>query len=329
MPVSVILPLYNGRRYLAEAVQSVSRQTRPPDELIVVDDGSTDGGVELLEGIPAPFPVKIVVQENAGQSAARNEGVRVAGGELLAIRDQDDAWHPEHLAVLCAAFRDPFVGWSYSDFDEIDGSGRTVTLSFLNEHGVSHPKRSLGACLGGDLMVIPSASVIRRTAFDAWGGFDEALQGYEDDDLYVRAFRSGWRLVYCRLALTRFRIHDTSSSANGLFVESRVRFSKKLEAAVADDRRLNRYYFRDLVAPRFFATSLDDYVHAVSDRNWHNAETALITLKYFARRRRDYKAIRWKLALVSNPRLFRHLMQIHDSLPSRLRLNRNPVLKLR
>ena len=72
-------------------------------------------------------------------------------------------------------------------------------------------------------MVVPSASVVRRAAFEEVGGFDETLRGYEDDDLYVRGFRAGWRFAFHAEALTAFRVHDSSDSVSGRFIESRVR----------------------------------------------------------------------------------------------------------
>ncbi|HEY4590097.1 MAG TPA: glycosyltransferase, partial [Thermoanaerobaculia bacterium] len=90
--ISAILPVFNGRRFLPDAVRSVLAQTLPPCELIVVDDGSTDSSLEALENLPpAPFPVRVLRQANAGQSAARNAAAREATGEYLAFLDQDDA----------------------------------------------------------------------------------------------------------------------------------------------------------------------------------------------------------------------------------------------
>lgn len=328
--VSTVLPVYAGRRHLREAVDSVIHQTQPPAELIVVNDGSVAEDLDFLHGITAPFPIRIVHQTNAGQSAARNRGSHVAAGELLAFLDQDDLWHPRHLAVLCQPFTDdPDVVWSYSDFDEIDVEGRYVIRSYLREHGVVHPKNSLVACLEGDLMVLPSASVVRRDAFDALGGFDEALRGYEDDDLYVRAFRAGGRFAFHDEALTRYRVHLDGDSAGRGFAQSRSRFSRKLRDTISDDRRSGRYYFRDVIAPRFFAASLDDYVRAVSARDWPASELALRDLMYYARFRRDRTAVLWKLACVRNPRLFRELLRFHDLLPASLRLTKNPAVRLR
>jgi glycosyltransferase involved in cell wall biosynthesis len=328
--VTTVLPVYAGRRHLREAVDSVVHQTQPPTELVVVNDGSSAEDLEFLHGLTAPFPIRIVHQSNAGQSAARNRGSQIATGELLAFLDQDDAWHPRHLAVLCQPFRDdPEVVWSYGDFDEIDAEGRDVTRSYLRQHGVAHPKSTLGACLERDLMVLPSASVVRRDVYDTLGGFDETLRGYEDEDLYVRAFRTGGRFAFHDEALTRYRVHLDGDSAGHGFAESRRRFSRKLRETVTDDRRSGRYYFRDLIAPRFFAASLDDYLRAVSARDWPASRLALRDLQHYGRLRRDRGAVAWKLAFVSNPRLFRQLLRLHDLLPASLRLTKNPSVRLR
>jgi len=327
--VSAILPVYNGGAHLVDAVESATRQTQPPDELIVVDDGSTDEAqFDFLDSIPAPFPIRIERQPNAGQSAARNRGAAVARGTLLAFLDQDDVWHPRHLATLVGSFvDDPELAWAYSDFDEIDGDGHVVTRSFLGHHGIIHPKRTLSACVERDLMAVPSASVVSRAAFDALGGFDEALRGYEDDDLYVRGFRSGWRFAFHAEPLTAFRVHAVSDSVTGRFIDSRVRYAENLRDAIVDDKRANRYYFRELVAPRFFTTSLDDYVRAVSARDWSAAKQARDALRHFGRLRGKKPRIR--LLLIRSPRLFRLMMRLNDAMPARLRLTRNELIRFR
>ena len=88
------------------------------------------------------------------------------------------------------------MGWAYCDFDEMDFNGNLVTRAFLCVHKVLNPKRTIYECVASDLMVLPSASVLRRAAFEQVGGFDEALSGYEDDDLFVRFIRLGWEHVF-------------------------------------------------------------------------------------------------------------------------------------
>jgi glycosyltransferase involved in cell wall biosynthesis len=328
--IAVVLPVYNGRRYLRDALDSVLAQTLQPSELIVVDDGSQDGSSEVLGGFSAPFPVRTMRQENRGQSAARNLAARGVDCELVAWLDQDDRWYPRHLEVLAAALAtDPGVGWAYSDFDEIDRDGLLVTRDFLHEHHVSHPKSTLAACVERDLMVLPSASLVRRAALEAVGGFDEELSGYEDDDLFVRIFRAGWRHAFVPGATLSFRIHGGSSSAEGRFLASRRRYAEKLAAALPDDTRMRRYYLRDSIAPRFFETCLDDYVRAISRRDWAAAELAAEGLRYFADLRRPGVALRSKMWFARSPRLFRRLVRLNDALPRPLRFVRHPGVTLR
>lgn len=330
MSVTAILPVYNGRKFLRGAVESVLAQTLPPCELIVVDDGSTDGSLDAIEGLTASFPIRILRQENAGQSTARNLAARQATGDYLAFLDQDDRWHPQHLELLVAPLEaEPANGWAYSDFDEIDLGGNVVTLAFLHAHGVRHPKRTIYECVAGDLMVLPSASILRRTAFEAVGGFDEQLCGYEDDDLFVRMFRAGWGHAFVDRPLVRFRIHTNGSSSSARFIESRLRYASKLAALLPDDPRMRRYYVPEAIAPRFFLTSLDDYVRACSAYEWDEARLALGVVNHFAALRRRSLRLRLKLAWIQHPRLFRTLLAINDRLPYRLRFIRNPTLTLR
>jgi hypothetical protein len=178
-------------------------------------------------------------------------------------------------------------------------------------------------------MVLPSASVLRRTAFQAVGGFDESLSGYEDDDLFVRFFRSGWEQVFLDRTLVRFRVHDSGSSATRRFLDSRIGFTQKLIALLPDDPRMMRFYLRDAIAPRFFQVSLDDYVRACSAGEWDDARLALSLVNRFAALRQPSLGLRWKLAWIQSPRCFRLLVDLNDHLPLRLRFARNPSVTLR
>jgi glycosyltransferase involved in cell wall biosynthesis len=258
--VSVVMPIYNGARHCVEALASVFAQTRLPDEVIVIDDGSDDLSVELLQAMDAPVPVKIERQTNQGQSAARNAGIRLVTGSMVAFLDQDDLWTPDHLERLCGALeRDPTVAWAFGDFDEIDDGGRVVTRAYLAHHGVHTARTSLGELLAADLMVLPSASVIRRDALEAVGGFDPDLSGYEDDDLFIRMFRAGYRSVCVPLPLTAYRVHAAGSSSTDAFRRSRVRFLAKMHGLLPDHVRPNRYWVQDYLYPRLFDATLLEY----------------------------------------------------------------------
>ena len=263
--ISVVVPLHNGADHCVAAVASVLDQTRPPDEVIVVDDGSDDLGAEAITAYLAdrrsPVPVKVERQTNQGQSAARNAGVRLATGDLVAFCDQDDTWTPTHLEVLAGRLEaaPPDVGWVYSDFDEVDGAGRLVTRGYRTRHGVASDLRSVDQVIAHDLMVLPSASVLRRGAFDAVGGFDPELSGYEDDDLYLRMFRAGYRIVGVDDPLTIYRVHPQGSSASPSFQRSRVRYLAKVRDALPDHVRSNRYWVHDVCYPRLHEATLLEY----------------------------------------------------------------------
>ncbi|HEY0782218.1 MAG TPA: glycosyltransferase family A protein [Thermoanaerobaculia bacterium] len=329
--ISAIVPVYNGRRFLSTALASVFAQSLPPCELIVVDDGSTDGSLDALADLAAStVPVRTLRQPNAGQSAARNLAAREARGEFLAFLDQDDIWSPDHLERLVEPLlANPAAGWAYSDFDEIDLDGHLVTRAFLRTFGIDHPKRTIADCVRADLMVLPSASLLRRSAFEAVSGFDESLSGYEDDDLFVRVFRSGWDQLFVDRPLLRFRVHASGSSGAQRFVASRVRFTEKLIALLPDDPRMLRFYLRDWIAPRFFQVSLDDYVRACSAGDDDEARRALAIVNHYAALRQPGLALRFKLAWIQSPRRFRWLMAMNDRLPRRLRFARNPSVTLR
>ncbi len=265
--VSVIVPVYNGAHHLQEVLRTVLDQTRLPHEVIFVNDGSTDDSGRMLDELAAgtdAVPVRILHQLNRGQSAGRNAAAAVAEGSLLAFLDQDDRWHPEHLALLTAPFAaSPRLGFAYSDFDEIDGAGRLIVRGFIAAHGLVHPKSSVIAWIGEDAMVLPTAAVVSAAAFRDVGGFDPQLQGYEDDDLWIRLFRAGWEVHFEPRSLASFRVHQGSSSTDASFRESRSRFFRKLAAEIPDDQRTRRLYVTDVLVPRMLRSSIADYFVAL------------------------------------------------------------------
>jgi glycosyltransferase involved in cell wall biosynthesis len=259
--VAVIIPLYNGAAYIAEALRSVLGQTRPPDEVIVVDDGSTDDGAEIVANFPTELPITLLRKENGGQSSARNFGVRHAKTALIAFLDQDDTWYPSHLQKLEEPFlqpRFPPLGWVYSNLDEVDESGAVVNRRFLDLMTAEHPKTKLDSLIDRNQYVLPSASLILRSAFDSVGGFDESLSGFEDDDLFIRVFRAGYQHVYIDTPLSSWRIHQMSSSYSIRMAQSRMKFAAKLLLAFPDEEDRHRRYSRDSIAPRFLHDLVDE-----------------------------------------------------------------------
>lgn len=178
--VSVIIPTYNRWPIVSEAVESVLAQSAQNFEIIVVDDGSTDGTVKELGKYGARL--RLFSQHRSGVSAARNAGVRAAGGRFLAFLDSDDLWRPEKLAVQ-TAFMERHPQCQICQTEEIWlRNGVRVNPKMIHQKPSGDIfLRSLELCL-----VSPSAVMTTRELFNATGGFDEALPVCEDYDLWLR-----------------------------------------------------------------------------------------------------------------------------------------------
>ena len=281
--IATIIPLYNGARFIARALDSVLDQSMPPTEILVVDDGSTDDGPVIVQRFAKKYPVRLLRKPNGGQSAARNFGVANSNASHIALLDQDDAWYPNHLQELVQPFQEPRLrelGWVYSDLDEIDSDGNMVVRSMLRMMPSAHPKRDVFTCLTMDMFILPSASLIARKAFEAVGGFDENLMGYEDDDLFLRLFRAGYDNVYLDVPLTQWRIHTASSSYSRRMSESRAIYFKKLLASFPDEPLRRRFFARDCLAPRFFPKLAADYLVALRDREHDGVAATFRNLQF-------------------------------------------------
>lgn len=261
--IVAIIALYNGAAFIADSVASIVAQTRPPDEILVVDDGSTDEGPAIVERLRARHPgIRLIRKENGGQSSARNLGVASSRSALIALLDQDDGWYPDHLARLVEPFRAPdaaTLGWTYSNLDEVDLGRGLLNRSVLRLIPSSHPKASIEDFLREDAFILPSASLISRAAFSAAGGFDERLSGYEDDDLFVRITGAGFRNVYLDEPLSWWRVYSGSTSFSPRMRRSRMILAHKLIEAFGEARHPGKGYVRDLVAPRFARALVSHY----------------------------------------------------------------------
>jgi glycosyltransferase involved in cell wall biosynthesis len=178
--VSVIIPAFNRGWCLREAVDSVLAQEFTDFELIVVDDGSTDGTAGLLEVCRSE--VRLLRQANRGVSAARNRGIAAARGQLIAFLDSDDLWLPRKLSTQVEFFR------VHPDALIVQTEEKWVRKGRRVNPGKRHRKRS-GMIFEASLdlcLVSPSAVMVRRELFDRVGLFDEGLPACEDYDLWLR-----------------------------------------------------------------------------------------------------------------------------------------------
>ena len=204
--VSVIIPAYNAESYIDDAVESALRQTHADTEVIVVDDGSTDGTGDRLRA----YGNRIVVhrQTNAGCAASRNSGARLATGEWLAFLDADDNWLPEKLERQLAAAPRQLV---YTDRFNIGARG---DLPEIQSHVT--PMHSgdlfLRLLLEGNFITVSSA-MVRRSLFETLGGFFEPIRVVEDWDLWLRIAASH-PVDFVDEPLVRYRFHAGGISRN-------------------------------------------------------------------------------------------------------------------
>lgn len=268
--VAAVIPLYNGAPFIREALESVINQTVPVDEIIVVDDGSTDGGAAIVEEMAAHHPITLLRKPNGGQSSARNMAIRHTHCTHIALLDQDDAWYEDHIARLSTPFVEEEVrrlGLVYGNLDRIDRNGRMISQCFLTDIGGTHPKTSLAQHLERDLFILPGASLISKKAVADAGYFDERLSGYEDDDLFLRIFVLGYRAVYLDVAVSQWRIYPTSTSYSPRMSRSRLIYFRKLIENFPNEPRLNLFWGRDFIGPRFFQIACNDFLQASKARD--------------------------------------------------------------
>ncbi len=178
--VSVIIPTFNRFAMLCEAIDSVLAQTFTDFELIVVDDGSSDETESVRKQYGTA--IQYFFQENQGVSAARNRGVREAGGEFISFLDSDDLWLPRKLAVQCQAMTEnPAEPISYTAEIWYRRGIRVNPKRKHAKHGGSIFSQCLPLCI-----ISPSSVMIRKSLFQEVGLFDEELPVCEDYDLWLR-----------------------------------------------------------------------------------------------------------------------------------------------
>lgn len=246
--VSVIVPAYNSERYLEAALRSVCAQTFQDFEIIVVDDGSTDGTAGLAEGFRQHDErIRVIHQRNRGISAARNAGTAASYGRVVALLDSDDMWLPEYLerqlavlekhpgADIVSANAINFGGRSDGELWKATAPGcRSVSLLDLIEDETS-------VCI---------MSMFRRRVIDLIGGFDTTLRGSEDYDYWLRAAVHGLGILFNGAPLAYYRRRPDSVSADeSMMLEAiqvplrkvRQQVPAGSPEAAAIDRQLERF----------------------------------------------------------------------------------------
>jgi glycosyltransferase involved in cell wall biosynthesis len=320
--ISVILPVHNGERYLAQALNSVVAQTPAVSEIVIIDDGSTDGSMDVVRRFADSGLVRFVLLAlpGTGQSAARNEGASHASGDYLAFIDQDDVWLAGHIEQLASRLDDEDAcHMVYSDINTIDAEGGMLTMRLNSRAGNSHPKSSILDIISDDVMALPSATLVRRDAFIELGGYDETLQGYEDDDLYLRGFRAGWNPKFVTESRVNYRIHGSGSSMSPSFRASRLKFSEKVATMFPDSPQTRTYFVRDFLLPRMRRSFMMDYSTALALRDYASARAIARDLRTLLKSTTGRTRLRLSLKsraglwLLDHPKLARNVLRARPS----------------
>ncbi len=211
--VSVVIPTYNRADLLKEAVNSALAQDWPELEVTVVDDGSTDRTPELLAGYGER--VRVIRQENAGESSARNAGIIAASHEFVALLDSDNRWLPGKLRRQMELFaEDPapdLTFTAYAAFGDIPRED-VVLEAWEGTQGDALEQLLVGCCINTST-VVATRSCLRGT-----GLFDEELDCAQDHDLWLRIAAQDRRIAYLPEPLTEYRVHAEAVSGDAALV---------------------------------------------------------------------------------------------------------------
>jgi amino acid adenylation domain-containing protein len=207
--VSVIIPAYNSARFLPVAIESVLNQTVLVDEIIVIDDGSTDDTKSVCDRYPT---ISYIYQENQGLIATRNNGIKVSTGEYLLFFDSDDYLLPQAVEMgLKSIDAHPEVGFVFGNytFSTIQPDGSYKTKELYDNHGVTANYENI---LAYKLKLQCACVLFRRAAIDIVGGFEPKTKGAEDYDLYLRVARE-FPIYFHGQLVSEYRYHGGNISA--------------------------------------------------------------------------------------------------------------------
>jgi len=180
--VSVVIPIFNGAPFVAKAVESILAQGITGVEIIVVDDGSTDGTQAVLAELTTRAGIRWFQQDHGGPAQSRNRGIREASGEFIALLDCDDVWLPGKLEAQLAIMRArPAVGVVHTDYEVVNDEGRVEERARAR-----HSQEPLVRAFAGGHTALPSTLLMRRSVLDQVGALDPELYGSEDSDLTIR-----------------------------------------------------------------------------------------------------------------------------------------------
>ncbi|MBO5832017.1 MAG: glycosyltransferase family 2 protein [Alistipes sp.] len=241
--ISVVIPLYNKELEVERALRSVLSQSLMPGEIIVVDDGSTDGSRAVVERVMAENPtsnIRLLVQKNGGVSAARNRGIAEAKGRYVALLDADDWWLTGYIAEVCRMMEYYPDAEAYSTAFDIVSGDKRVRAAVPECEGVINPAEE---ALRSRYPIIPSTATLLRSAVMECGGFPEGMRIGEDQWLWVRMMQRGCRFVFSPMSLVRYS-REASNRSAAIYRAEQSQHSLEGLYSSEQDEQLNEYIAR-------------------------------------------------------------------------------------
>jgi len=256
MPVvSALITTYNRAGYVGKAIESVRAQTFTDWELIVINDGSTDQTLEVLEALArGDARIRVITQPHRGNYSAVNRGLRAARGEFIAFLDDDDRWLPSKLEEQVRCLRaDPSIGWVFVLARLIDAEGRPMSKVIGQDF-----EPSLRQLIEEEEIWLPSQTMMRRACVERIGLFDDRVRSGADRHLWIRLLQI-YPVRKLPVVLAEYRIHSGNTSSDRLLVlTNRILLFAELQANPAQGlpramlkRRLSQLHY--LVARLYLA----------------------------------------------------------------------------
>lgn len=293
--ISVVMPLYNKVAEVERALRSVVEQSLSPCEIIVVDDGSTDGSGAIVERFIKECPdagIRLITQKNSGVSAARNRGIEEAKGDYVALLDADDWWLSGYIAEVCRLMEYyPDADAYATAFDIVNGSER-VAAPVPTVEGYINPAEE---ALRGRYPIIPSTATLRKEAVTAVGGFPEGMRIGEDQWLWVSMLKRGAKFCFSTMSLVRYSREASNRSASIYRSEQSDHSIEELYSA-EQDATLNEYIARIALGK------------AITQSVRGGTEDARRTAKIFAFTRRSRRQLRRLRVLNALPVFIRSIV---------------------
>lgn len=258
MKISAVIPAYNSAEFIADAINSILKQTCPIDEIIVVDDGSSDNTGQIVRSLPGN--IRYHKQNNRGPSAARNQGIKIAKGNWIAFLDADDQWTPDKIEKQLDTFnRYPELHLIAGDMSEIDNQGKLLTTSVLAKHHLLQRFQELqGQPIPNALAAlirknfIPTGTVlVQRDTVLAAGLFNESIRFGEDLELWAKIAARHPITCLPEILMLRRQHGNNATHLTGRMLVDLVKVMQSLRSTITADLKHQGLNPDQLVANSF------------------------------------------------------------------------------